>query len=721
MIKYLYYLLLTITFLSCNKDPKKAGYVEKSTVSSIHSDGYVGDAACISCHKKEFELWKGSHHDLAMQPANDTTVLADFNNIEATIDNVSYFFFKKENDYMVRIKEIDESEKEYRITYTFGVTPLQQYLVDFEKGKKQVLRVSWDVLKKKWYHQYENDVIAPSDWLHWTNGAQNWNTMCAECHSTNLKKNYELENDSFQTTYSSVNVSCESCHGPAEKHIQWANSDMKESDNFQFLGISQRDQLNMCAACHARRAKLTENFKPGVPFEDQYLLQNITTNFYHGDGQIDEEDYVLGSFLQSKMYQEGVKCTDCHNAHTLKLKFQGNQLCLQCHVPANYDSIKHHFHPENTDASLCVNCHMTGKYYMGNDFRRDHSFRVPRPDQSELYGTPNACIECHQDKTNRWAADAINNWYGSKRQDHFSDALLSSTKPNLTENEQNELFAYINNLNYPEIARSTLIENLTISSNKQFAYLVEALNDSTAIVRYNALLKFRELMPQERLSIATKHLNDSVKLVRIGAAQLLIGLDENVLNGADKGNYLKAKNELEHMLFSNADFSSGRLQLGDYYLQNNNLNEAIKHYNKALKMDSLLIPVYSNLATAYSMQKDYENANRTLDSWISINPELSRPHYLKALLKFEEGKEGEAVQELNTAIDLDPYDSRSRYNLATYYFQNKMNLSLAEDLARNALKLEPENQEYIYLLALIYQAQGKNDQANLMMQKLKAN
>lgn len=694
--------------------------MEKTTASNNYIYGYVGDVACITCHETEYNLWKGSHHELAMQIANDSTVLGDFNNIETTIDNVSYFFYKKEKNFMVRIKEIDNSEKEYKITYTFGVTPLQQYLVDFDKGKKQVLRVTWDVYQKKWYHQYKDEIIDPDDWLHWTNGAQNWNTMCAECHSTNLKKNYLIEEDSFQTTYSSINVSCESCHGPAGKHIQWANTEIKKDDDtYQFKGVTQIDLINQCAPCHTRRMKLTENLIPGEYFENQYLIQNLSTNYYHGDGQIDEEVYVFGSLMQSKMFDQGIKCNDCHNSHSLKLKFEGNNLCLQCHIPANYDTEKHHFHNENTEASLCINCHMTGKNYMGNDFRRDHSFRIPRPDQSILYDTPNTCNECHKDKTHQWAVDAINNWYGSERQPHFSDVSLLSTQNNLNETQQNKLYAHINDLKFPEIARSTLIENLDFTSNDHFSILVDAMNDSSAIVRYNALLKFRDLVQQDRLSIALKHMNDSIKLVRIGAAKLLIGLDENMLTGIEKNYYISARSELESMLFSNADFSTGRMQLGDYYLQYNNLDAAIKHYNMALEKDSLLIPVYSNLATAYSLVKNYEKANETLDNWIFLSPNLSRPHYLKALLKFEEDKNDEAVSELKRAIELNPNDTRSMYNLATYYYQNNNDLPLAENYIYNALYLEPNNQDYIYLLALIYQAQGKNDQAQVMMQKLR--
>jgi len=712
----------SLLLISCNSDSKQGNYSEISKTSNQYIDGYVGDKNCISCHQTEVDLWKGSHHDLAMMIADNTAVLGDFNNIETTIDGVHYFFFKKENEFWVRIKEIDNSEKEYKIDYTFGVTPLQQYLVDFDRGRKQVLRVTWDVIEKKWYHQYKGDTIEPHDWLHWTKGAQNWNTMCAECHSTNLKKNYLIEEDSFNTTYSSINVSCESCHGPAEKHLQWANSENKKDNNtYQLKGITQIEQLNQCAPCHARRVKLTENLKPGEHFEDQYMVQNLTNNYYHGDGQIEEEDYVFGSFMQSKMFDEGIKCNDCHNAHSLKLKFEGNKLCLQCHVPVNYETEAHYFHKKDTEASQCINCHMTGKNYMGNDFRRDHSFRIPRPDQSEKYGTPNACTGCHTDKSNQWAANAIIERFGEKRAPHFSDALLVSSQSNLTPSQRKELDAFINDLAYPEIARATVIENLEYYNQEDYAPLLVALKDSSAIVRYHALSKFRNLAPQERISIALEHMKDSVKLVRIGAAQLVIGLDENTLSGVDKSNFISSRSELETMLFANADFSTGRMQLADYYLQNNDISNAIKHYEMALVKDSLLLPVFSNLATAYSLNNDFNNATKTLDRWIVLDSENGRPHYLKALLNFENNTNETAVSELKIAINLNPNDTRSMYNLATFYYQGNKNLTSAETYIKKALKIEKNNPDFDYLLALIYQGQGKMNQANVIMQRLKAN
>jgi len=717
---YFFTIISALLFLvACDKTSEKEGYKEIETLLVADMEGYLGDGSCTSCHEEAFNFWQGSHHDLAMQTVSEETVLGNFDSIKASIDGVNYFFFKKENDFYVKIKEIDNSEKEYKIAEVFGLTPLQQYLVNFPNGKKQVLRVTWDTVENKWFHQYAGDSIIVTDWLHWTNGAQNWNTMCAECHSTNLKKDYLVEKDSFHTSFSSINVNCESCHGPGEKHVRWANTDQTDKNMWVIMGDDQNTQLNMCAPCHARRVKLTKNLVPGKQFEDQFMVQNISSDFYHEDGQILEEDYVYGSFLQSKMHAQGIKCGDCHNVHSLELKFEGNTLCLQCHVPDTYNSPKHHFHKENTEASQCINCHMTGRYYMGNDFRRDHSFRIPRPDQSVAYGTPNACSECHSDKSEQWSADWVVKWYGKERAPHFSDYLLLSNQEVLKPEDRKKLDIFINDLNFPAIARSTVINNINYADADQFQHLLTALADSSAIVRYNALMQFRGMAEPDRTNIARKHLSDSTRLVRIGSAQLLIGFDGADWSEAEKLSMYKAREEMEEMLFGNADFSTGRLQLGDYFMQSNDIKSAITHYEMALKKDSLLIPVYTNLATAYSIDKQTDKALETLNIWIEKDPNAGRPYYLRALLNFELGNNDIAVEDLTMAIALNPQDIRSIYNLSTYYFQNKQ-YDLAESQIVDALKIDPENLDIKYLYALILKEQGKVVQANKIMQELQA-
>ena len=267
-MRFYFFTIISALFLliSCDTTSEKDSYKEIEPLLLADIDGYLGDGSCTSCHEEAFTTWQSSHHDLAMQVVSEETVLGNFDSIEASIDGVNYFFFKKATDFYVKIKEIDNSENVYKIAEVFGLTPLQQYLVDFPNGKKQVLRVTWDSVEKKWFHQYAGDGITVTDWLHWTNGAQNWNTMCAECHSTNLKKDYLVEKDSFHTSYSSINVNCESCHGPGEKHVRWANSDQTDKNMWVIMGDDQNTQLNMCAPCHARRVKLTKNLVPGMQF-----------------------------------------------------------------------------------------------------------------------------------------------------------------------------------------------------------------------------------------------------------------------------------------------------------------------------------------------------------------------------------------------------------------------------------------------------------------------
>ncbi len=713
---FLNFLFISVFVTSCKTDSNNYDKINTSKIIH-HIDGYVGDESCKSCHEKEFDTWRDSHHDLAMQEVNSNTILGNFDDHKITIDDIDYHFYRKDSSFYVNIKDIDNTINEYKIDYVFGITPLQQYITSFDKGKKQVLRVTWDTIKNKWFHQYAGDKIVTNDWLHWSRGGQNWNTMCAECHSTNLKKNYFVEKDSFHTTYSVINVSCESCHGPAEKHNNWANNGEKPGNMHILNSTDQSSQINECAPCHSRRVKLTKNLTPGLPFEEQYMIQTLTPNLYFPDGQIMDEDYVVGSFLQSRMFAEGIKCTDCHDPHSMQLKFEGNKLCHQCHVPATYDSSMHHFHEENTEASQCINCHMTGRYYMGNDFRRDHSFRIPRPDQSVIYDTPNACNGCHDDESNKWAADQIIKWYGPTRADHFSDAMLLSSKDNLTDNEKETLNAFILDVKYPFITRATAIDNMAITSNNDYNTILRSLTDSSALVRFKALQKLTNLPQQEKAAVGLKHVNDTTKLVRIGAAQLMVELDINTLSEADQVSLQIARDDFEKMLYANADFSTGRSNLGDYFFRNNDLKNAIKHYNISIQKDSFLFSVYTNLATAYSMSSDNQKALETLGKLIKIDPQNSRAYYLRALLHYELKEDDKAIADFKKAVEINPNDSRSYYNLATYYYQKKMLILSAKNL-KKALKIEPQNKDYKYLLALIYQGLGDFQSSKRIMDEL---
>jgi len=303
--------------------------------------------------------------------------------------------FRDGDRYMVRTDGLDGKPQDFEVKYVFGVHPLQQYMVEMPQtaaaksgsiGRVQVLRETWDAERKEWYYLNPPDVderLHPSDPLHWTGSTQRWNTSCAECHSTNLQKNFDIASNSFHTTFTEIDVSCESCHGPGSLHVELAKKKSFFWDREQGMGllklktIDNLPQIETCAPCHSRRGAIQAGHIAGSQFSEHYACNLLSSPIYHADGQIRDEDYVYGSFLQSKMYHNNIKCTDCHDPHSLKLKHEGNLLCTSCHQhPAGkYDSPNHHFHVAGTAGSYCVDCHMHQRHTK-RLHRMPHSKRI---------------------------------------------------------------------------------------------------------------------------------------------------------------------------------------------------------------------------------------------------------------------------------------------------------------------------------------------------------
>ncbi|HZN34016.1 MAG TPA: multiheme c-type cytochrome, partial [Pirellulaceae bacterium] len=376
---------------------------------------FVGGQTCAECHRAQHDEWRGSHHDLAMDVATDATVLGNFNEATLTHHGVTSKMFRRDGKFFVNTEGPVGKLADFEVKYVFGVDPLQQYMVEFDRtpdmppgeiARLQVLRISWDTKAKKWFHLNPPDVkekLDPTDELHWTGLAQRWNHMCADCHSTNLKKNYDVASGRYHTTFSEIDVSCEACHGPGSLHVQLAKAPSLFWDRqrgyalAKLKALSNVPQVQACAPCHSRRRIVAGDYTAGCNYYDFYANEVLTADAYHADGQIMDEVYEYSSFLQSKMYHKNIKCSDCHNPHSARLKHTGNQVCTSCHQhPAGkFDGEIHHRHPMTSTGAACASCHMPQTTYMDVDPRRDHSFRVPRPDLSVTLGTPNACTGCH--------------------------------------------------------------------------------------------------------------------------------------------------------------------------------------------------------------------------------------------------------------------------------------------------------------------------------------
>lgn len=644
-------------------------------------DTYVGETQCKSCHTQEHTEWIGSHHDLAMKPPQPEFVRGNFNNAFYKEDGVTYLFYKKDSTYFVDVTELEGTTKSYAIAYTFGWEPLQQYLIKFPNGNFQTLRASWDTKSNKWFHQYPDTIIPTDDWLHWTGNAQVWNAMCASCHSTNLKKNFTESTRTYNTTYDIINVSCEACHGPGNKHVTAMQNENYTGENFYTrLDKSSKDmQINVCGTCHGRRTVLTANNNPQTDFLQYFIPDVLTTEFYYPDGQQLEEVYNYGSFLSSKMYRYGVVCTDCHNPHSGKIKLEGNTLCLQCHTP-DYDSPTHHFHAEKTAGAQCKSCHMDGRNYMVNDYRHDHSFRVPRPDQSEKFGTPNACISCHENKTNTWAAEAIRKWYGGERKYHFSDDLIPGSLVN--EKSFPHLQKLLADTAVNAIVKATAITYMSyLPDQSAINEIITATTNTSPLVRTNAFISLLNYRQNMDVSVLIKGLTDPVRAVRVAAFRVLANPEITKIDDAHLAAYTSVQSEYLAYLDANADFAAGQILKGEYYQEINDLQSAEKHYLNALTLDKLLEVPRLNLAIIYSKQ------NLTIKTWEQLqllmqhHPQNNQAYYYAALLASEENNFADAVVYMAKAISLAPNP--------TYYYNYVLILLKNNDRinARNQLQI----------------------------------
>jgi len=697
---------------SCTNEKEKTLNTEGPTPTT-----FVGSATCQSCHAKEYADWKLSDHHQAMHPAHDSTVVGDFNNISYSADGVTNKFFKRDGKFIINTQGEDGNNHDFEVLYVFGYFPLQQYLIAFPGGRLQSTRVSWDAREKKWFHQYGGQKVHHKDWLHWTGSSQNWNTMCASCHSTNLQKNYDFTSDTYNTTWDEINVTCESCHGPGSKHTEFINSaEYKRGVRQINSGLiyaknpNPQLQLNTCAPCHARKSDIAQQFIASDEIMDNLIPQIISNDFYFADGQINDEDYEYSSFTQSKMFHEEVRCSNCHNPHSGKLMAVGNNLCMSCHEP-KYNTEQHHFHKINTEGAQCISCHMPVKTYMGNDHRRDHSFRIPRPDQSIIWDTPNTCKSCHKDKSNTWAAEAVKKWYGPTRAYHFSDDLLPGSE--LNEKSEKHLLKLLADTLQPEIARATAVHYLgNIQTQSSADALVRALIDKKPLVRYHAVRSLENFPPDVWISDAQKNLTDKVRAVRIAAADLYHRLPPETIPVSARNAYAAADAENKNYLTYQTDFAVGNVMLADYHLQGGDHLNAIIHYVRGLKQDSLMNYARLNLATSYNSISKNTEALKTLKEALAIDPRNDRIYYNLGLLYYELGEVPSALESFQKAVQLGSENTGLYYNYGLL-LQQQGQLKPAEQILLKGYSLNPQAINLNYALAFFYANQNQPQKAKI--------
>ncbi|QDP21415.2 cytochrome c3 family protein [Bradyrhizobium cosmicum] len=702
---------------------------------------FIGSRACSGCHQAETRLWQSSQHRHAMDHATDTSVRGDFNGATYDYAGTRSRFFRKDQKFLVETDGPDGKLATFEVKYTFGVDPLQQYLVEFPDGRIQALSIAWDTRPKdqggqRWFHLYPDAAVTSNDALHWTRLNQNWNFMCAECHSTDVHKNYDVAKDRFATSFSEISVGCEACHGAGSRHIAWANQKpgARGPDNGLLVRFDERSgitwpadagtmapkrsappatlrkEVETCGRCHARRGQLSEDWVPGRSLSETHRVSLLDRQRFHADGQMrdDEEAYNYASFKQSNMFAKGVTCSDCHDPHSAALKAPGDGVCAQCHAPAKYESTAHRQHANLSPPPGCSSCHMPERRYMVVDRRHDHGFRIPRPDLSVQLGTPNACNDCHRDKPAAWAVQQIETWFGPESHGFQTYAGAFHAAWSETADAQALLAAVVGSSGTPGIVRASALAELPAPD----ADLIRrALSIPDPLVRLGALDALEGIPPDQLWTLASPQLTDPVLGVRIRTAELLASVPPSRQPTADRSKFTQAAAEFVAAQKLNADRPDARTALGNFLARQASAAEAEAEYRAALRLDPSFSPAAINLSDLYRQTGRDEDGERVLRAALSYSGQNASLHHALGLVLVREKRAGEALDELRQAAELDP--GQPRY---AYVYAVGLNSSGRRDGAlavlRNSLQAHPNDRDT--LSAALALSREKGDLASAL-------
>jgi tetratricopeptide (TPR) repeat protein len=591
----------------------------------------------------------------------------------------------------VRTQGPDGALQDYKVTHVFGVTPLQQVLLDTGRGRLQALDIAWDSRPRaqggqRWFALHPDERIGPGDPLHWTGPNLNWNHMCAECHSTNLQKGYDVAADRYHTTWSEVDVACEACHGPGSAHVAWAERAPRDEQladkglqvsmpgpgtwvfapgavTVRAADVPRGTEVEACGRCHARRAPLTTDYRHGASLHDTHLLSLLEPGLYFADGQIEDEVFEYGSFVQSRMYHAGVTCSECHDPHSLRLRDEGNTLCARCHQPAHFDRREHHHHEPGTPGAGCIDCHMPARTYMVVDPRRDHSLRVPRPDLSVRFGTPNACDECHRDRGASWAADEVARWRtaaGKPLPAHWTPALDAGRRG--APSAPALLAAAADTPGWPAIVRGTALGLLARFDGPQvLAALRAGTADPAPLVRLGAVHGSAELPLPRRAELLLPLLRDPVRAVRQAAGFALAELPPDRLGDADRQALAAAIGDYVAMQQANADRDWAHANLGLLAQRRGDPAAAVAAYQQALRLDPGSVRAAVNLADLHRERGRDDEGERVLRAALARAFDLPPLQHALGLLLVRQDRRDEGVQQLGLAAAGRPEDARFAY------------------------------------------------------------
>ena len=443
---------------------------EIATPFVTDSAHWVGSAQCETCHEDRHASWYKTFHRTMTQDATPQAVVGKFDGQALTewggdvrpITRGGKYFFEYHDPTTGAIQNTVAVQR------TVGSHRYQQYLTfDANSGTYYRLHYLWHIAEQRWVHM--NAVFLGPDDKPFDEHIGPWNNNCIYCHNTgpepNMKNYPELiarsrrgeaidvnRDSTYDSRVAELGISCESCHGPGSAHVE-RNASMLRRWTLQLGGASDPSIVNphglsaerstqVCGQCHGQRMPkdvgVMKNWiSSGPPYragddlnasvqpilKDTVPPGNAATLFsarFWNDGTPRLSAYEYQGLLQSPCYLQSkdLSCINCHSMHggdsagQITDKNRGNTPCLRCHDQLAKDVTAHTHHAATSPGSNCYNCHMPNAVYGVMTIHRSHRIAVPDPASDSSNARPDACTNCHADKSPQWAAQQIKTLWG---------------------------------------------------------------------------------------------------------------------------------------------------------------------------------------------------------------------------------------------------------------------------------------------------------------------
>lgn len=679
-----YWAAALVVALGCR--PSQAEAIQSVTVAAARTQV---SGSCRECHQAEYHSWAETDHALANRPVNS----------------------KADAAALAGLARLDPHAK---VDMVLGHRPLWQPLVAAERGRWQAHELAFDPAKQEWFNVFADEHRRPGEWGHWTGRGMNWNSMCAQCHMTGYRKNYDPGTDIYASTWVEHGVGCIQCHGPTR--ADHGRKGVAASKQPPFHSDRQK-MMQTCASCHARNQVLTDEFQPGDEYSQHYrMVLPVNAATFYPDGQQRDEDFNWTSVQLSRMGHAGVTCFDCHDPHSLKtiLPAQDNQLCMQCHAAPGrplasgvravpIDPLSHSHHAAGSPGNQCISCHMPTTTYMQRSPRHDHGWLKPDPLLTKELGIPNACGKCHADKPVEWLIEKSNEWYGSKldsrqRARARAVAAAQADKPGAAGLLLKELAAE----DIPAW-RATLLTLLGDCSERDEQKVSEAAREALTAkepLERSAGITLLGAAPDAANWIRPL-LNDPVRLVRLDAQW---ALSRELPEGA------AGRQELEKHLALDLDQPAGLYRVALDQANRGRLREAESNLDRAIEWDPFSAGFRDALGMIRASQGRTSEAAEAMRQAAELAPENGSQAMRAALAYSEAQRPAEAEHWLREAVRREPTRDRAWYNLGLL-LAHRQDLGEAVRMLERAQVLRPNNAAYSYALATVLIQQGDTKRA----------